>query len=77
MPAATPPTPRWAVESQVPSTEVGGDGKPQTGMRVNFVTAKGVHAYVFVPWTSYGPDSVRQMIAARVDALDAVHALNG
>lgn len=77
MPAATPPAPRWQVESQLPSTEVGGDGKPQAGMRVNFVTAKGVHAYVFVPWTEYGPEAVRAKIAARVDMLDAVHSLNG
>lgn len=67
----------WTVESQVPATEVGPDGKPQTGMKVNFVTSKGVHAYVFVAWPDYTPEKVKAAIGARYAALDAVHSLNG
>lgn len=67
----------WTVEYQQPAVEVGRDGKAVKGMRVAFVTGKGVHADVFLPWADYSVENARKAINERVQVLDAVHALNG
>lgn len=77
---ANPPTASnsgWKIEYQQPTVEVDGSGKPVSGMRVAFVTGKGVHAWVFVPQNQYSVDNVRALVSARVAEIDAVHALTG
>jgi len=67
----------WKVTNQTPATALGADAKAQTGMRVYFQTGKGVSADIFVPWAEYNPERVRELVAARVATIDAVHSLSG
>ncbi len=82
MPPGSTPNPTannsgWTIEYQQPATEINGAGRAVKGMRIGFVTGRGVHADVFSSWADYSPENVRAMIQAKVSQIDAVHALQG
>jgi hypothetical protein len=70
-------TPAWTVEYQQETVGVGADGRAVEGVKVGFVTAKGVHGSVFVPKARYGVETVKAAIAHAVATADAVHSLSG
>jgi hypothetical protein len=66
----------WVVESQLETVDVGPDGRPQSGIRVAFVTDRGIHGSVFVPRTMYNPVNVKAAISEYVQRLHAVDSLS-
>lgn len=70
-------TPAWKVTAQTETTDRGPDGRAARGMSVQFVTAKGVHASVFVPLNQYDPASVSTLVGERAKLIDSVHGLSG
>lgn len=71
------PVTGWRVTDQVPTTEQTPSGRAERGMRVSFMTGKGVSGSVFIPESQYTPDNVRAAIAAQAALIDQVHALQG
>lgn len=67
----------WGIEYQQPSVDLGPDGRAVQGMKVGFVTGKGVHAFVFIPQNMYSVDNVRAALAAAAKQIDDVHSLTG
>lgn len=66
----------WKVTGQQETTRVTPGGDLENGVTVRFTTGHGVAGSVFVPDYAY-PDKVREMVAARVAALDAVSGMSG
>jgi hypothetical protein len=71
------PSTGWSVEYQQETVDLGPDGRAVQGVKVGFVTGKGVHASVFLSKARYTPDNVRAAIAAAAAQIDAVHTLTG
>lgn len=67
----------WQVGTQVVSYTTQTTGRPIKGWTVHFVTAYGVSGDVFVRDATYQPNRVKQIIAAKVKALDEVSASTG
>ena len=65
----------WHVVSQRQTTQLSAGGTFQDVMEVTFLTASGTTGSVVIPLTNFGPAAVQSAIAARVEAIDAVHAL--
>lgn len=68
---------KWRVTSQAETSEPNGQGQFVKGITVAFTTGHGVQGTVFVPEAQYNTDTVRQLIAQKVAALDAVGGLTG
>lgn len=71
------PVTGWEVEYQQETVDLGPDGRAVQGIKIGFVTGKGVHASVFVSKANYSPDNVRSAIAAAAAQIDTVHTLKG
>jgi len=71
------PVTGWRVIDQVPGTDIGPQGYAVRGVRVYFVTGKGVNGSVFIPENRYTPKNVQATVADLAATIDAVHALQG
>jgi hypothetical protein len=67
----------WRVTAQQETTLPGASGTFTKGIQVFFTTAAGVTASVFVPELLYAPAKVRELILAKVAALEGVSNLTG
>ncbi len=74
---ANPAVPAWEVLTQVPSTGLGPDRRAVEGMKIGFVTAKGVHDFVFIANERYNAENVKAAILARVMHSNAIADLKG
>lgn len=75
--APNAPITGWHVEYQQETVDLGPDGRAVQGVKVGFVTGKGVHGSVFIAKTRYNPDNVKAAIAAAAVQIDTVHTLTG
>jgi len=71
------PVTGWSVESQMETTGLDPGGRAVEGVKVSFVTGRGVRASVFIPKDRYTPDNVRAAIADYAGRLEAVHTSKG
>ena len=67
----------WTVLDQREESRDPGDGIYTTGMVVRFRTGSGALGTVFVPDRDYTPARVRQLVAERATAIEAVAHLTG
>jgi len=67
----------WTVQYQQETVDLGPDGRAVQGVKVGFVTGKGVHGSVFIPKARYNVDTVKAAIGEAVAKLDAIHGLTG
>lgn len=67
----------WTVTSQTEAVRPDGQGRFVPGVIVGFVTVNNVSGSVFVPDAVFNEATVRQMIAAKVAAFDAVGRISG
>lgn len=67
----------WSVTSQREDFQVGPDGRASAGVVVTFTTSSGISGSVFVPNADLAPEKVRQLVAARVETLEAIGRLTG
>lgn len=67
----------WEVGSQLEKPGQDASGNFVPGMEVHFTTGNGVAGSVWVPLTQYNAGTVRDLIAARVAAIESVSKLNG
>lgn len=67
----------WSVTAQQQQTAQDSTGNYVAGVKVTFVTGSGLSGSVFVPESQYNAETVRAMVAARVEAMAAIAALNG
>jgi hypothetical protein len=51
------------------------NGTFQEGMKVSFLTTKGVPGNIFVPLSQYNAENVAALVQARVDSINAVDAI--
>ena len=65
----------WQVISQQETSQIGPTGQFVSGVKVMFRTGSGAEGSVFVPWTSYSPGQVKDLIAARAADVEAVAGL--
>lgn len=72
---AVPGAPLFRVTGQRETTQTTGAGQFIRGVEVSFTTRSGSMASIFVPYTSYAPDTVKQMLTERAQSLEAVHNL--
>lgn len=70
-------TPTWEIIAQREDYRPGPSGAFVSGVVVTFRTASGATGSVFVPDTQYTTEAVRQAVAARAAAMEAVAALKG
>lgn len=76
-PTPAPAAPTWTIAFQRESTQQLDGGGLSTGVQIGFTTRDGVTQSVFVPYSQYNPERVKEIIAARVANIDAIHALTG
>lgn len=69
----------WQVTGQSPQVQFDAQGNVTNGQDITFkINETGYTGTIFVPDTFYAnPDNVRELIQNRVNALTAVHQLNG
>lgn len=66
----------WQVTGQAADQyETDGAGNPVTGYRVSFITGAGNRGSVFVPNDQYKPETVKTLIQAQANTMDAIGAL--
>ena len=78
-PAGTPSVP-WVPVTDITQQEtydIGPDGRPTLGWKIQFTTPSGSRASVFVPLSRYTVENARAAIAQRANQVEAVHRLAG
>jgi len=76
MPAAQDTT-TWRVTGQTEQTQIMAGGNPVRGVQVFYTTGAGHTGSVFVPYSQYTTDYVRDQVAAAAAQMDAVGMLSG
>lgn len=76
VPAPMPQT-GYKVTAQVPTMQLGADGKPTEGINITITTGRGHTATQFVPRTQYRVETVRPLLDELAGHLDAVGDLGG
>lgn len=71
------PPPAWRVTGQQETMDLSAGGTYVAGVKVSFQTTRGTLGSVFVPSDQYAPERVRQLVAERAAAIDAVDGLTG
>ena len=71
------PTTGWRVVDQTETLEADPGGRVVNGVRVVFVTGKGIQGSVFVPRNLYNVPNVQAAVAARAHEMDQVQGLSG
>ena len=70
--------PNWNVTSVIPETDFQQGRGPIEGARVNFITDTGLSSSVFVANTELNnTDKVREIITARLAALNTLYNMTG
>lgn len=69
--------PLYAVTSQQETVDLAANGSYLTGVRVSFRTRSGALGSVFVPNDQYDPETVKRALAAKAEAMEAVHNSGG
>lgn len=72
MPSGGAGGPSWTVTDVSETTDQDGTGRYSKGKTVTFQLASGLTGTIFVPNTSWQPDTVKGMIAQAAAKLDAV-----
>lgn len=67
----------WTVTSQREDYQLGKNGQLVQGMVVTFQTTSGAVGSVFVEQTDYTVERVRQAVASKAAAMEAVQGLSG
>ena len=71
------PTTGWNVDYQQETVGLDASGRTVPGVKVGFITGKGVRSSVFIPQTLYTPTNVRAQIAAMAAQVDEVQGMSG
>lgn len=67
----------WTVTAQTETTDLNDSGMYVPGVKVQFVTARGVRGSVFVPTAEYSADNVRKLVSARAAIADEIAGMAG
>lgn len=67
----------WSIEYQQETVGTGPDGRAAEGVKVGFVTGRGVHSSVFIPRERFNPANVKAQVAAAAAQHDEVDRLTG
>jgi hypothetical protein len=73
---ANPPGIQGKVIYQQETVDLGPDGRAVQGVKVGFMTAKGIHGSVFIPKARYNVETVRAAVGEQAAKLDAIHDLS-
>lgn len=71
------PPNKFVIESQVEQYGTDAAGRPAEGVRVGFITEKGIRRSVFIPRDQYRPDIVKATVQAEAAKTDLIHGLTG
>jgi len=67
----------WHVTGQAADQyEFDGAGNPVTGYQVSFITGAGNRGSVFVPKDQYRPETIKTLIQAQANTMDAIGSLS-
>ena len=68
---------QWTITTQQEGSRPNATGQYVEGVTIGFQTINGLTGTVFVPNTQYNPQAVKDLINARVAAMQAVQGLKG
>lgn len=67
----------WTITGQTETTDLNDSGMYVPGVKVQFVTARGVRGSVFVPTADYTAENVRKLVTARALVADEIAGMAG